>query len=27
LGEVLVAGGEGEGCKNKCEDTGKGTKR
>jgi len=27
LSEVLVVGGEGESCKNKCEYTGGGTKR
>ena len=27
LGEVLVVGGEGEGWKNNCKDTGEGTKR
>ncbi len=25
-GEVLVVGGEGESCKNKCENTGEGIK-
>ena len=27
LGEVLMAGGEGEGRENDCEDTGESTKR